>query len=294
MKLKSVVKIGVATIALGMGVTIAPKTVSAHSFFYWEHPHWVTVTKKSTIVKIHKTYPLYKSYAVKRYTVKPGHHLKIHHVASYDWQVESGMFNSGSHYTYAVSRGAGTGWFKQGIHTIHTKKAKKSKPKKTSKPKNYDLDYNYAPSSLKSCIGKTVYSDEIIDSDMPLGLYKTENDFDSDSPAIKITRVGVPMTLTKLYMDSEDVYKIAQVTYKGNSYITDGSSDSGDLVPYNTESSSGVVISSHKPTETGSILLKHGQNINTSELWEYINPNTGNETDYLFSLSKNKWYVYNL
>lgn len=101
---------------MGIGMVATPAKVSAHSFFYWEHPHWVTVRKTTRIAKIHNTYPRYKSYIVREWTVHPGHHLKVHHGASYDWLVESGKFNTNSYYTYAVERGSGTSWFRQGIH----------------------------------------------------------------------------------------------------------------------------------------------------------------------------------
>lgn len=114
MSIKKSVILGIA--ALALGVSVSASSVSAnHSFFYWEHPHWVTVTRASTIYKIHRTYPLSNSYVVKKYRVHRGHHLLVHHAASYTWMVESGHFNSNSYYTYAVKR-SGYSWFKQGIH----------------------------------------------------------------------------------------------------------------------------------------------------------------------------------
>ncbi|MCH5461930.1 hypothetical protein HC026_00630 [Lactobacillus sp. LC28-10] len=116
MHLKKLAMLGSAVLSLGVGMTAAQTKASAHSFFYWEHPHWVTVRKTTTIAKIHNTYPLYKSYSVGEWIVYPGYHLKVHHGASYDWLVESGKFNTNSYYTYAVERGSGTKWFRQGIH----------------------------------------------------------------------------------------------------------------------------------------------------------------------------------
>lgn len=116
MKLKNIVTLGVTTLSLGAGLAATTETASAHSFFYWERPHWVTVRKTTYIAKIYNAYPRYKSYMVKKYKVYPGHHLKVHHAASYDWMVESGVFNSNSYYTYAVERGSGTSWFREGIH----------------------------------------------------------------------------------------------------------------------------------------------------------------------------------
>lgn len=114
MKIKRILLLGVSSLTFGIGVSATAASAN-NNFFYWERPHWVTVTKASTIVKIKNGYPLYKSYQVKTYRVNRGHHLKIHHAASYTWQVESGIFNSGSHYTYVVAR-SGYNWFRQGIH----------------------------------------------------------------------------------------------------------------------------------------------------------------------------------
>ncbi len=87
---------------------------SARSYTYWLRPHWVTVTKRVKIVKIKNTIPRVNSRAVKSYWVNRGHHLKVHHGASYLWVVESGKFNTSGNYTYAVA--ANRGWFKAGIH----------------------------------------------------------------------------------------------------------------------------------------------------------------------------------
>ncbi|CAM2965079.1 hypothetical protein ACN50G_08640 [Lentilactobacillus buchneri] len=114
MNMKKSLLLGIT--ALTLGLSVSATAVSAnHNFFYWEHPHWVTVTRSSTIYKIKRTYPLVNSYVVKKYHVYYGHHLLIHHAASYDWQVESGHFNSNSYYTYSVNRSSYS-WFKQGIH----------------------------------------------------------------------------------------------------------------------------------------------------------------------------------
>ncbi|GAX07185.1 hypothetical protein IWT25_02533 [Secundilactobacillus pentosiphilus] len=114
MKLRKSILLGATALTLGTGISTI-RVSANHNFFYWEHPHWVTVTKKSTIYKIKNTNPLYKSYVVNKYQVYPGHHLLIHHAASFDWQVESGHFNSNGYYTYAVGRSSYS-WFRSGIH----------------------------------------------------------------------------------------------------------------------------------------------------------------------------------
>lgn len=116
--MKRYLKVLLLSFALLFGLVIGMSATAAsanNNFFYWERPHWVTVTRSSTIYKIKRTYPLVNSYVVKKYHVYYGHHLLIHHAASYTWQVESGIFNSGSHYTYVVAR-SGYNWFRQGIH----------------------------------------------------------------------------------------------------------------------------------------------------------------------------------
>lgn len=131
MKKENVLKLSLTILSFVVSMMATSGTVSAHSYTYWLHPHWVTVTKTTTIAKNKNTYPLYKSYMVKEYKVYPGHHLKVHHAASYDWVVESGKFNTNSHYTYAVEHGSSTSWFKQGIHKLASKKKapKKNVPK---------------------------------------------------------------------------------------------------------------------------------------------------------------------
>lgn len=138
---KIMIAAGVAVLSF---TTFGVQQASAHSYTYWLHPHWVTVTKTTTIAKNKNTNPLYKSYMVKEYKVYPGHHLKVHHAASYDWVVESGKFNTNSHYTYAVERGSGTSWFKSGIHNLASKK----KAPKKSVPK-YKSFYGYRIENLK-------------------------------------------------------------------------------------------------------------------------------------------------
>lgn len=115
MNIKRRLLIGIAALVLAFLGTGSLSTSANHSFIYWAHPRWVTVRKASTIVKIKNVYPLYKSYVVKKYRVHRGHHLRIHHVASYTWQVESGHFNSNTRYTYVVAR-SGFSWFRPGIH----------------------------------------------------------------------------------------------------------------------------------------------------------------------------------
>ncbi|WP_283678432.1 hypothetical protein [Lentilactobacillus sp. Marseille-Q4993] len=107
--------IGVVTgVSMSALFVITGSSVSAHSYYYWLRPHWVTVTKRVKIVKIKNTIPRVNSYAVKHTWVKRGHHLKVHHGASYLWVVESGKFNTNGYYTYVVA--ANKGWFKAGIH----------------------------------------------------------------------------------------------------------------------------------------------------------------------------------
>lgn len=84
MKIKRMLLLGVSSLTFGIGISATAASAN-NNFFYWERPHWVTVTRSSTIYKIKRTYPLVNSYVVKKYHVYYGHHLLIHHAASYDW-----------------------------------------------------------------------------------------------------------------------------------------------------------------------------------------------------------------
>ncbi|MFC6181886.1 hypothetical protein [Lactiplantibacillus daowaiensis] len=163
------------------------------------------------------------------------------------------------------------------------------KGKKVIKLKNYDLEYPSAPSTLKKCLGKTVFTTELADNDLPARLSKNVANYEDDIFERKIDLPGVPMHLTKFIYD--DPYRFGQVNYNGQTLLVDADKEFGDVVPYNTyRYKGGLIISSAKPTDN-TVLLKHGQTIHTSDTWEYINPQTGNETSYVFSLKKNSWHI---
>ncbi|WP_251908402.1 hypothetical protein [Lentilactobacillus kefiri] len=159
--------------------------------------------------------------------------------------------------------------------------------------KVYWLDnYDYAPASLKKSVGRMVYTSELTDSTLPVNLYAKKEDVFGDGVTTTIKYPGVEMHLDRL--TSVDGMGVGQVDYNGQTYFVDADSEGSDIVPYNTSRGSGVVQSSCKPTDTANIVLKHGQQILTSDLWEYFDPQTGKETDYSYSNKKNKWYVDNL
>ncbi|KRN27354.1 hypothetical protein IV38_GL002190 [Lactobacillus selangorensis] len=153
-------------------------------------------------------------------------------------------------------------------------------------------DYSYAPTNLKECVGQTVYTSDLTDSDLKVDLFKTKDVFGDNDTGISIKYPGVELHLDKL--TSYIGMGVGQVDYNGQTYYVDADSESTDIVPYNTIRSSGVVQSSCKPTDKSNVVLKHGQQVLTSDLWEYINPENGQETDYSYSNKKDKWYVDNL
>ena len=150
-------------------------------------------------------------------------------------------------------------------------------------------DYNYAPSSLKKCVGMTVYSDANTDSDTPVELAPNLKDYDAMKYSDYVKHPGVEFHLDKLF--SHQGSGVAQVDYLGLTYYVLADSEISNISPYNTFRESGVVQSSCKPTDTNNVMLKHGQKVLTSDLWEYVNPETGQKTYYSYSNKKDKWYA---
>lgn len=168
------------------------------------------------------------------------------------------------------------------------KVVKSSDADTTPEPKPYDLSYNNAPKSLKDCIGSTVYIPYGTDSSDVVGLAGSAEQLTvgPDSYPVKITTTGTKMTLKGFSSSLNGIldYNPAVVEYNGQTYYTNPL----NLVPYNTDSSNGVVISSCKPDDPN-VVLKNGQHVNTSELWSYTDPSTGKETDYTYSVTNNQW-----
>lgn len=95
------------------------KTTTAHALAsYWKSPHWVTIKKDTTVLKIRNSYPISDRSVVNSYTIKRGSHYKLSHWdVNYSWVLQSGKFNTGSKYTYMVDRKWNSAsWFKMGIH----------------------------------------------------------------------------------------------------------------------------------------------------------------------------------
>ncbi|MCT2882630.1 hypothetical protein [Lentilactobacillus buchneri] len=153
-------------------------------------------------------------------------------------------------------------------------------------------DYDYAPSNLKKSVGMTVYTDESTSSDMPVELSSSLKDYDAMKYSAYIKHPGVELHLDKL--TSSDGMGVGEVDYNGQTYYVAADSEYSAIVPYNTFRESGVVQSSCKPTDTANVVLKHGQQVLTNDLWEYFDPENGQETDYSYSNNKDKWYVVHL
>lgn len=164
---------------------------------------------------------------------------------------------------------------------------------KPPKPQNYDLDYKSAPASLKDCVGKTVFTGPLANTDYPTELYKSLDDMIYDNngqSVVKITDSGVPMVLIKVGSYSGSHY--ANVSYQGNSYfvlVGDPNFSTEEVEPYNTSYADGVVSSPFKPTDKADILVKNNQWINTKYQWDYTNLNTEETYSYTFNLKKDKW-----
>jgi len=114
---------------ISFGSAFSLNTTEAHALANeWRTSHWVTITKKTKVAKIKIVNPMYKSYSVKRYTLKKGSHYKLDHWGvNYSWALQSGKFNTNNKYIYAVDRGWNdASWFKMGIHKMKATKKYKS------------------------------------------------------------------------------------------------------------------------------------------------------------------------
>lgn len=113
MNQKKIAMLLIAVVSLGTGLSFHQMTAHALAD-YWVHNHWVTIKKTVKVQKIKIVNPMYKSRAVKTYKIHRGTHYKLgHYSTNYPWVLNSGRFNSNSHYTYIVRRGWNdASWFK--------------------------------------------------------------------------------------------------------------------------------------------------------------------------------------
>ncbi|GEP25234.1 hypothetical protein [Lentilactobacillus diolivorans] len=152
---------------------------------------------------------------------------------------------------------------------------------------NYDLDYTNAPSSLTKCIGKSVFTTYLADTDYSVDLATSKDNYMDQKFAMSLERFGVPMILQKF--SSTYTTRLGVVLYQGQTYYVDADSLDSQIVPYNTYVSHGTAYSGLKPTDKSEILVKNNQYVNTKDEWDYVDPNTGNEIYYKFSLMKDEW-----
>lgn len=122
MKLQKSILVGIAALTLGATAFVAqPQQTDASSIYsagnpFWGYGHWITLRRNVKVLKIHNSIPRAYSYEVASYVAKKGYHYKLEHWGTdYSWVLQSGRFNSGSHYTYVVSA-RGHSWFRFGIH----------------------------------------------------------------------------------------------------------------------------------------------------------------------------------
>lgn len=121
MRLSKYVPLGIASLSLGTGLAVSGTT--AHALQNeWKNDHWVTITRTVYVDKYKITNPMYKSYVVKTYTIKRGAHYKLSHWGvNFPWALQSGKYNSGSHYTFVPDESYNdASWFKAGIHSLKT------------------------------------------------------------------------------------------------------------------------------------------------------------------------------
>lgn len=119
MKIKKYVVLGITTVSMALGLNAL--TTPAHALQNeWKSDHWVTITRSVSVNKYKIVNPFYKSYSVKTYTIKRGSHYKLSHWGvNFSWALQSGKYNSGSHYTYVPDEAYNDGsWFKMGIHKL--------------------------------------------------------------------------------------------------------------------------------------------------------------------------------
>ena len=113
MNQKKIATLLVAVVSMGTGMAFHQTTAHALAS-YWHHNHWVTIKKTVTVQKIKIADPIASSRAVRSYKLHRGAHYKLgHYDTNYSWVLNSGHFNSNSHYTYIVRRGwNNASWFK--------------------------------------------------------------------------------------------------------------------------------------------------------------------------------------
>lgn len=128
--------LGAAALSLEMLGTIKPQTVNAatHSFYWWEKPRTVRITKNHKIYEIQAAFPRSDSYKIGSKTLKKGTLVKINHGVSWLWIVSGhGLANN-------YSKGNGRFWVANGSKgwyslNLHPKAIVKTASKKSAKTK---------------------------------------------------------------------------------------------------------------------------------------------------------------
>lgn len=126
----------VLALVSGIGFTSANKVqASTHSFYWWEKPRTVRVTKNHKIYELQGTIPRSQNYLIRTKTLKPGQIVKIHHVAEQTWIIQGKGLANG----YYKSRGrfwaanGMKGWYSLNLHPkFQTNKSKKKATKNNS------------------------------------------------------------------------------------------------------------------------------------------------------------------
>lgn len=249
MKIKKSIILGITALSLGtVGVISKPMATQAISIYnatnpFWRHGHWVTLEKNVRILKIRNTYPRAYSYQVASYIAKRGSHYKLEHWGvDYSWVLQSGRFNSGSHYTYVVSA-KGHSWFKFGIHNYPTYR--------TLKTNGFYFD-KYIPGFLTA--GNTAK------------VYTTPEDASSQNgTSYELTSIYKEMYIKWNNGNNDDILKI---NYDGNIYYYNDKD--GVFQPYNSFRDGNGISSPYSPNSKSKIYLKHGTNIYNGTRWDQV------------------------
>lgn len=149
------------------------QAATTHSYYWWEKPRKVRITKNHKIYEIQGVIPRAKSYEIRSKTLKRGSIVKIHHAASFLWIVQGkGLVNNYSKWTgrFWVANGS-KGWYSLNL------KPKRKTIVSTSLKKN--RNYQQSGSAYK-------YSDKNI------SLQITLNQFDYNNQHHELT---APMVL---------------------------------------------------------------------------------------------------
>lgn len=272
MRLKKYVALVISAISLGAGLVVSETT--AHALQNeWNSYHWVTITKNVTVNTFKITDPMYKSYIVNSHTIKRGSHYKLGHFGTnFAWALESGKYNSSSHYAFVPDKSANdASWFKAGIH-----KLSKPKPKYSGYPLHKG-NYKIAKySSFSRDEFRTGYYD-------PTFLPTTLLNKDGQKDVFKLTSGATPLSVKIVYNDSWEEDQL-MVQYQGKTAYA----DLMDITPANVDKVDTDQVSSAYAPFSGKAVVPHGMKSSQIKYW-YQDTGSG---DVLWQKVKGQWQYH--